>query len=152
MKLPINIQINTVRKYNDLSSPPSQELETEVYTQSVSGYMKKSRSGFTIEYIDNAGLDNAMTTINTLGGLVSLNKNGIVNTHLIFEEGKSHTCICEGVNYPMQVCVNTRELSNSLTLQGGKLDIDYSLEIVGNLAETNRMTLSVAPDQSIITS
>jgi hypothetical protein len=37
-------------------------------------------------------------------------------------------------------------------MDGGKLFVDYSVEIVGSLAEKNKLTLAVSPDASIIKS
>ena len=67
-------------------------------------------------------------------------------------DGKAHTCICDTGFFPLQMRIYTKKLSNSLSLDGGRLDIDYTVEIVGNLAEQNRLSVSVAPDKSIIKS
>lgn len=156
MKIPINIQIETERIYSDLASRPGQELEPEKSSVFINGYMKKTRDGIQVEYKENedSGLGDTVTTISSFNDnrTVSVNRVGQISSHMVFEKGKSHTCIYDTGYFPMQLRICTKELSNNLTLQGGKIDIDYSVEIVGNLAEKNRMSLSVAPDSSIIIS
>lgn len=48
--------------------------------------------------------------------------------------------------------INTKKLVNTLSMEGGSLSIDYTVEIVGNLAEKSHVTYSVSPDKSIIRS
>ena len=52
----------------------------------------------------------------------------------------------------MQLRVSTKSLDCDITELGGKLNIDYTVEIVGNVAEQSKLTLSVAPDSSVMTS
>lgn len=54
--------------------------------------------------------------------------------------------------FPMQLRVSTKSLDCDITELGGKLNIDYTVEIVGNVAEQSKLTLSVAPDSSVMTS
>ena len=104
--------------------------------------------------IGESGKKSSVTTINTFGDnrIVSVNRIGQLNSHMVFEEGKCHTCIYDTGFFPMHLRVCTKGLTNNLSLQGGKIDIDYSVEIVGNLAEKNKLSVSVSPDKSIIIS
>ena len=155
MKIPINIQIESERIYSNLG--PHNELPPEPETSSISvtGFIKKTKQGLQVEYKENeeSGMGDTVTTISTLGEkVVSVNRVGALNSHMVFEQGKCHTCIYDTGFFPMQLRVCTKELNNNLTLQGGKLNINYSVEIVGNLAEKNKLSVSVYPDKSVIIS
>ncbi|HAN20300.1 MAG: hypothetical protein A2Y15_03555 [Clostridiales bacterium GWF2_36_10] len=156
MRIPINIQIESERVYNDLASRPGQELEPETSKVKVNGYMKKTKDGIQVEYTEHedSGMGNTVTTISSFSdnNVVSVNRVGQLNSHMVFEQGKCHTCIYDTGFFPMQLRVCTKELTNNLTLDGGKINIDYSIEIVGNLAEKNKLLLSVSPDKSVIIS
>jgi uncharacterized beta-barrel protein YwiB (DUF1934 family) len=149
MKIPIDIKVRSERISSDLIHRGEEHAETDDFR--VSGTMKKTKGGFRIEYTEEN--DTVTTTIDTFAdSTVSLNRVGPVNSHMVFADGKVHTCICNTGFFPIQMRVRTKSLTNSLTLDGGKLDIDYTVEIVGNLAERNRLSFSVSPDISILKS
>lgn len=156
MKIPINIQIESERIYSDLASRPGQELEPETSKVSIDGFMKKTKNGLQVIYTEHedSGMKNTVTTISTLSdnSIVSVNRVGELNSHMVFEQSKCHTCIYDTGYFPIQLRICTKELNNNLTLQGGKINIDYSIEIVGNLAEKNKLSVSVSPDKSVIIS
>ncbi len=147
MKIPIDIRVRSERTHPAVSQS-GETSETDDFT--VAGTMKKTKGGFRIEFNE----ENSVTTIiDTFeDSTVSVNRLGPINSHMVFADGKAHTCICNTGFFPLQMRVRTKKLENSLTMEGGKLDIDYTVEIVGNLAERNRLIFSVSPDKSIIRS
>lgn len=151
MKIPIDIKIRTERIQEFANQNPKTEKSPDFDDFIVSGTLKKTKGGFQIEF--NEENDTVTTTIDTYEDeMVTLNRVGPINSHMVFADGKAHTCICNTGHFPLQMRIRTKKLINSLTIDGGKLDIDYSVEIAGNLAERNRITLSVSPDRSIIRS
>lgn len=155
MKIPINIKIQSERIYNDLSMRNGQAVEPEISYANVTGFMKKTKEGLQVEYteLEENGMGQTVTTINTFGNdLVSVNRVGTMSSHMVFEKGKCHTCIYDTGVFPMQLRICTKELDNRLTIEGGKLNIDYSIEIVGNLAEQNKLSVSVYPDKDALIS
>jgi len=149
MKIPIDIRVKSERIAPNPLKRGEEIPETEDFK--VSGTLKKTKNGFRIEY--NEENDTITTTIDTFeDDTVSVNRVGPINTHMVFADGKSHTCICNTGFFPLQMRVRTKRLVNSLSMDGGKIDIDYTVEIVGNLAEKNKITFSVSPDVSIIKS
>ncbi len=149
MKIPIDIRVKSERIAPNPLKRGEEIPETEDFK--VSGTLKKTKNGFRIEY--NEENDTVTTTIDTFeDDTVSVNRVGPINTHMVFADGKSHTCICNTGFFPLQMRVRTKRLVNSLSMDGGKIDIDYTVEIVGNLAEKNKITFSVSPDVSIIKS
>ena len=107
-----------------------------------------------LQYIENedSGFGGTKTTVSLCGDLVSVNRSGVLKSHMIFEEGKIHNCIYDTGVFPMQLRINTKSLECDISELGGKLNIDYTVEIVGNVAEQSRLTLSVSPDNSVLTS
>lgn len=151
MKIPIDIRVRSERVYSDLSHRNSSNERPETDDFRVSGTMKTTKGGYRIEFTED---NDAVTTIIDIAkdNLVSVNRLGAMNSHMVFADGKAHTCICNTGLFPLQIRVRTKSLVNSLTLDGGHLDIDYTVEVVGNLAERNKLSFSVSPDKSIIKS
>lgn len=151
MKIPIDIHVRSERVCTDLAHRGAGGEHPETDDFLVSGTIKKTKGGYRIEYTEED--DTVTTTIDTYPDeMVSVCRVGPVNSHMVFADGKAHMCICNTGFFPLQMRVRTKSLTNSISLEGGKLDIDYTVEIVGNLAEHNRLTFSISPDKSIIKS
>lgn len=151
MKIPIDIRVRSERIYSDISRRHSGEERPETDDFWTSGTMKTTKDGYRIEFTEDE--DRITTLIDVWGGdTVSVTRLGEINSHMVFSDGKAHTCICNTGFFPLQMRIRTKSLNNTLTFEGGRLDIDYTVEIVGNLAERNRLSFSVSPDKSIIKS
>ena len=95
-------------------------------------------------------MDGTVTTVTVLhSGAVSVNRVGPINTHMVFEEGKMHACIYDTGYFPVQICIHTSKLQNSLSERGGCFDVEYNMEIGGRLASKNRMKIIVTPTKPL---
>lgn len=151
MKIPIDIHIRSERIGTEIIRRAQGDNQPETDDFVVSGTMKKTKNGLQLEYSEENG--SVITTIDLFkDGMVSINRTGGINSHMVFASGKAFLCICNTGFFPMQIRVRTKSLENTLSFEGGRLDIDYTVEIVGNLAETNKLSFSVSPDISILRS
>lgn len=75
--------------------------------------------------------------------LVSILREGAVSTALVFEEGRRHHCVYETPYFPIELCVNTLSLENSLNYNGGSMHAEYTIEMNGVLAEKTIITISI---------
>ncbi len=122
--------------------------EPETISYRAVGTCRSSRDGIRIEYKEPelTGMDGTVTTVTVLeSGAVSVNRVGPINTHMVFESGKMHACIYDTGYFPIQICIHTSKLQNSLSVRGGCFDVEYNMEIGGRLASKNRMKLTVIP-------
>lgn len=122
--------------------------EPETISYRAAGTCRVSRDGIRIEYQEPevTGMDGTVTTVTVLhSGAVSVNRVGPINTHMVFEEGKMHACIYDTGYFPVQICIHTSMLKNSLSERGGCFDVEYNMEIGGRLASKNRMKIAVIP-------
>ena len=151
MKIPIDIHVRSERFSSDLAKRGIKADIPETDDFFISGTMKNTKSGLQIRYTEE---DGAVTTLIDVFNdeTVTVNRMGPMNSHMVFADGKAYTCICNTGFFPLQMRICTNKLENTLSMDGGKLDIDFTVEIVGNLAEKNRLTVSVCPDKSILKS
>ena len=151
MKIPIDIRVRSERIYSDIARRHGGDERPETDDFSVSGTMKTTKEGYRIEFQEDGG---SITTLIDVwdSDTATVTRLGEINSHMTFADGKTFTCICNTGFFPIQMRIRTKSLVNTLSMQGGKLDIDYSVEIVGNLAERNKLSFSVSPDKSIIKS
>lgn len=79
---------------------------------------------------------------------VTLLRVGSVSSEMVFELGKRHTSLYNTPYGSMEVGINARKLFSSLTMEGGKLEIDYDIEIDHRLAGQNLFRIDVREAQS----
>lgn len=75
--------------------------------------------------------------------LVSILREGAVSTALVFEEGRRHLCVYETPYFPIELCVSTLSLENTLNYNGGSMHAEYLVEMNGVLAEKTIITISI---------
>lgn len=91
------------------------------------------------------GMDGSVTTVTFLknaDGIVTMIREGVVSTTLVFEDGKRHHCIYNTPFMPFEVCVHTLNVNNSLQ-KDGTLDLDYIVEIRGAKAERTKFNMQI---------
>ncbi len=149
MKIPVDIHVRSERNCTEITHKGNIGDRNDVDDFCVSGTMKDIKNGIRLEFSEG---DGAVTTLVDIfdDQMVSINRMGDFNSHMVFDEGNGNICICNTGFIPLQMRIFTKSLSNNITFEGGKLEIDYNVEIVGNLAETNKISFSVAPDISIV--
>lgn len=74
---------------------------------------------------------------------VTLLRVGSVSSEMVFQLGKRHTSLYNTPYGGMEVGIMARKLSSTLTMEGGKLDIDYDIEIDHRLAGQNLFRIDV---------
>lgn len=79
---------------------------------------------------------------------VTLLRVGSVSSEMVFQLGKRHTSLYNTPYGSMEVGIMARKLSSSLTMEGGKLDIDYDIEIDHRLAGQNLFRIDVRESEA----
>lgn len=149
MKLPVEIKVTNKRlDFKDLSRCedfPEPVESTDSYT----GYMEVTRKKVSIAYSESFD-DGEREDTNVLlkDGVALISRRGAVRTNLVFEQGRTLDCICDNGYAPVSLRVNTKSMSSDIGPLGGKLKIDYTIEIMGSLAEKNSICVSVCPEGS----
>lgn len=75
--------------------------------------------------------------------LVSILREGAVSTALVFEEGRRHLCVYQTPYFPIELCVSTLSLQNTLNYDGGSMKAEYLVEMNGVLAEKTIINISI---------
>lgn len=119
----------------------------------IPGRCWKAKDGLKISYQEpkEADVGDTTTTVTVLqSGAVSVNRVGFLNTGMIFERGVPHACIYDTGFFQFQVTIRTHALENSMTENGGCIDIDYSLDIGGQSEGRNHLKFIVTPAAPLI--
>lgn len=91
------------------------------------------------------GMAGSVTTVTFLKSdpsVVSMMREGLVSTTLVFEAGKRYHCMYKTPFMPFEVCIRTIKVENAM-IAFGKLTLDYIVEIRGAKAERTKFSLQI---------
>lgn len=146
MKFPVQVTLTNKRiDYRDLRD--NDDLpEPHTNTKRYSGYMQIKGKSIEIHYID------MFDEMGLFQKSIFVNDDVVVMTHLgdaagsfVFRTGQSCDCIFDGGFFTVPLRISTGSLESDLCKLGGKLRVDYTVELMGRITEKNIMCLSVFP-------
>ena len=131
-----------VRMMEDGGAPEPQTIDINTV-----GKRERSEGRLKISYEETeaTGMDGSVTAITFLTDqpeVVSMIREGVVSTVLVFEEGKRHHCLYQTPFMPFEICVHTMKVENRL-VEEGYLMLDYVIEIRGAKAERTKFRMEV---------
>ncbi len=115
---------------------------TELFT---CGTMEKTENGHRIVYEESetTGFEGSTVTLEVSDNVVTMNRTGKAMSSLIIEKGKKHHCHY-GTEYgSFLIGIATDEIRNSITDDGGKLYLKYTLDINSSFMSVNEMFLNI---------
>lgn len=90
-----------------------------------------------------SGMSSCNTTLKIdENGVVSVRRTGAVNSVLVCETGKKHSSMYSFDFGAIKMETSTKSITNSLTPNGGELELVYDLEIGANKSK-NRLNITV---------
>lgn len=104
--------------------------------------LEKQHGGISITYEESelTGMQGAVTQLFIADdGCVSMARNGEYPLNLVFEKDKNYIC----PNGTSPFLVTTRGLKNSISENGGTLDIAYTVNVGGTTTENNEFNIDV---------
>lgn len=157
-KTKFNIMINSEQSdYTEMATEvlaplaqPPEELDVqsekvEFYTEGELTVTKDGKYCLSYDESKLTGMDGSVTSVNfdmKNPELVTLMRSGNYRMAMVFESGKRHICTYQTPYMPIELCVVTKRLENTLTKDGGSLSVDYSIETNGMKCEITRLRLT----------
>ena len=110
-------------------SYPGQEPDCiELVTE---GVLESTESGWLLVYeeSDLTGLQGVTTTFQVEPGVITLNREGPLNSQMVFEEGVPHESLYQMEFGALMITVCATDVRYDITENGGTIDLVYSIEI-----------------------
>jgi uncharacterized beta-barrel protein YwiB (DUF1934 family) len=119
--------------------------EDDVIEFITAGEFYKSDTGYEISYIETelTGMEGTETRLSVEGRRITMMRTGRFSTQMIFEKGQKHLALYETPAGTLLVGVNASSVDIDLDDKGGRLAVDYSVEIDHVLTGYNRFELKV---------
>jgi uncharacterized beta-barrel protein YwiB (DUF1934 family) len=133
------ISISGWQSESPFESPEAVEIITP-------GRFSREGRDYLITYRESerTGMGETTTTLRVDDRRVVLTRVGDVTSHMIFEQGRRHLSYYETGEGPLTVSVNASRVRASLTDEGGRVEVDYAVDIDQALAGENRIKINVA--------
>lgn len=139
-----NVIISIKGRQVNENGPDEMELVTE-------GRLICNDKGVLVSYQETelTGLEGTTTLLRINGPVVTLLREGTVNSQMVFEEGRRHLSMYETPYGSMSVGISTRRVKNTIGETGGELEIDYAIEIDNLMVGRNFFSMQVKRDAAL---
>ena len=95
------------------------------------GFLKISDGLFEISYVEITEGGRVVSDIKITENTVDVKRRGAVESDMHFEAGVSHKSLYTVAPYSFDSEIMTRKIRNSMTRDGGRIDIFYNMKIGG---------------------
>ena len=129
------------------------EVEQDKIEYSCVGTLCENGDLIELSYEEPAdtGMNDSVTTLffkKSQPGIVNIRRTGDIPSGLIFDSNnRRQICGYEYGGVPLEFCVDTKNISNSITYEGGRVELDYMIEFAGELTRHNSIGIEVRPAQ-----
>ena len=137
MEKDVIISIRGTQDYSG-TDPDTMELVTE-------GKLAVQDGALCLSYEESelTGMEGTTTVFQVEPEKVTLLRLGSVQSEMVFEEGRRHMSLYSTPYGKMEIGVRARRLKSTLELTGGRLEIDYDIEINHMLAGQSLFRIDV---------
>ena len=137
MKKEVLITIRGLQSYED-QDDDSIELVTH------GNYYKKGEDYYiTYKESELTGLGSTTTTVKVEPSRVTIIRFGETRSHMIFEEGEKHISYYDMGAGALTIGISTKQIRCRLDDSGGRLMIDYAMEINNSMTGENAFDITV---------
>ena len=143
MEKDVIISIRGTQDYSG-TDPDTMELVTEGKLAVQDGALRLS-----YEESELTGMEGTTTVFQVEPEKVTLLRLGSVQSEMVFEEGRRHMSLYSTPYGNMEIGVRARHLNSTLELTGGRLEIDYDIEINHMLAGQSLFRIDVRENTPI---
>ncbi|MEG2378066.1 MAG: DUF1934 domain-containing protein [Oscillospiraceae bacterium] len=106
-------------------------------------YLKEGNYYITYKESELTGLGSTTTTLKIEDERVTILRSGETRSHMVFEEGQKHVSYYDTVAGALTVGISTRKIKKKITEHGGRLMIDYAVEINNSVTGENAFDIGV---------
>ena len=106
-------------------------------------YRKNDSYYISYEESELTGLAGTRTTLRIKPDYVKLVRTGLYPSELLFELGKRHMSLYHTDYGDLSIVVSTNHIWNTLTDDGGDLDVQYTVEVANTPVGVNHLSLTI---------
>lgn len=128
-KIKLSVTVNSVIDNLTDARLPDGEPEINIFT--TAGAMVVADEGMILSFTESGEGTEATSTLVITDGGVHLVKTGDVESDMLFTEGACTKTLYNVGPYSFDMTINTKRIRNSLSAEGGELQLIYSMNVGG---------------------
>ncbi len=130
--------------------PPDEDAADTVELTTAATMEVDADGRFSIRYRESelSGMEGTTTTITFLDtdrSVLTILREGTVNSALVLEQGRFHSGVYQTPVMPLDITTMTYRLKNDVTAEGGTVTADYSLRIGGVTTSRTKLVAEILP-------
>ena len=125
----LTVTVNSVIDNLTDAGLPDSEPEINIFT--TAGAMVVADEGIILSFTESGEGGEATSTLVITDGGVHLVKTGAIESDMLFNEGACTNTLYHVGPYAFDMSINTKRIRNSLTSEGGELQLIYSMNVGG---------------------
>lgn len=115
----------------------------ELITDGEYVYSADGETTFTYMESELTGLEGTRTSFTILPDVVTMQREGKLNSRMVFEEGKKHLFLYDTPYGAATMGVNTNRIAARLGENGGDMEIDYILDFEHTVIGRNKFKINI---------
>lgn len=107
-------------------------------------YDKNDKLYVSYEESEVTGLTGTRTTLKIEEEQTTLIRTGLNSSQMLFAKGKRHTGLYPTPYGTLTIATHTSEINNKMSLEGGFLEVHYTIEVDNKVTGFNKLKVNVA--------
>jgi len=107
-------------------------------------YQRRGKYYIVYDESELTGMEGSRTTVRLGGNEAAVVRTGSCPSELLFAENERHVGLYQTPYGAMTISTHTSRLKNTVSMDGGHLVIDYTLEVDHSLVGENHLEMTVA--------
>ena len=135
----LTVTVHSVIDNLDAEGIPEGEPEINIFT--TDGGLSLTEDGYILTFSERDENGTAHSEMHIGPDTVTLKKSGTLNSEMHFTEGKSHNSLYRVGPYSFDMRVLTKKIRNTVTADGGEVQLIYSM-CIGGMNKNARMKIT----------
>lgn len=120
--------------------------EAEEICSESAGFLRAAEDEMLLTYTEGEGEAKVFSQVLIRGEAVTVNRRGASESTMVLKVGETHTSVYKVPPYAFDMEVEAKRIRNSMTLQGGRIDLFY-LMTIGGQARKVRLCVDFVPNK-----
>lgn len=130
----------------DIKSTQNNEVDSDTIELTTIGKLMRRNDSFLLSYEENKTIkDSKVKTVIKSDGKdrIVMMRSGAIDSRMIIEKSKRHRCFYTASQGELVLGIFGYEISNSLSSEGGKIKMKYSIDIENDFISKNTVEINV---------
>lgn len=130
----------------DIKGTQGIDGDTDVIEFTTMGQLAYRHGKYYLFYTENEsiGAKGIKTTLKTEGDdKITMSRSGILDSRMVIEKGQRSRCFYSTVQGQLMLGIFGEEITNTLTEDGGRISMTYTIDVENNLLSRNKVEICV---------